>query len=1111
MEPNLQSKKGRFMGKLFGRDRKVSSSHEVPQSNNDLNDFLRRPDDPLPVAHPGPQMLQKLDIATARRYPNAHELNSPTTPVPQSAPLGNHHVQLPLRARTQTKTTRRSNKKGLVVRFVDTIPEIIGEGGDECALPTAEIGKRRRAQSAPHRPSPPIATQRLAQLQERDRSQSDTSPKLQDDFVPPPIKRTQTGLSHIRNYPDSPPLPPPTPPPIPDIVTIPAGNPRPAPSLDNSVISNDEKRKSFIEVAHARQREAEGMAFAEARRSMSASTEREWEEQRQNAVVPSAPMETYTTSASQYIPESPDLQRRPPLDHSPGSVYSQETSPVISQRWPSVRSQKLVDSPNMRTPVPDGMTPPGVAPPDDALEIFLDRTRHLFALFRLSAEVVKPVTSSQPNDLARAALWWFLKGRTALETSIRDERRDPQHATQRLAHRQQAYADLAKTLWIFEEVLPQVMDSMGSRSSPVDAEVQDVGQTIMSQLRKLSSSMKRNGFLPPAEAFLPQTIDKTIWLEYPAINQDIIALLWGSWSSAIAAPQGTVTGLPLLAALPVGDTTELFCFNRYMVDLFLMEQGMEDQKFYFPCFLSVTRAPTQATLDVCIASQNGAVQLRISSNKKAGPSWTGVKWRSENCTLELKLPRGFIVVVKLRPQDFKALWGMQDFSAKAATTLQPRNQEQCVFRSALRSFQYFDSNPHSLAFPKEPVPGCEVALFEKIAKENSPTGPRVYHRGFRLAVVTSPAVKLLSAITHLYTAQVPIQFGFLRGEHGEPALLLRFDEGKSSGRMVMTFHDEPERLRFHGLLIGTLIQQDEKTYSEVPILGYSISETARSGSIAGFSQLPWSRAKIINEDVEDTIPDTVLSERLRLVVDFKCGSITDRINVGPGEMKIRLPVKDKTSLMILRPTQQDMTVALSESQTAKQLPGEMYQALQLTNRSQTVRTISFTSQRDLHEFQEALTGFKVHFDGAVSLFAISRRRMVVPIYKKWEATETRIQIVESEDKIIQVLVFFENFHHGQCMSFQLKATDVFESIKKGDKVGLKIDDAKFPLPLLPEEKKEPTDDMAFVCLDMPEIPGEHDDITILFEGEEQRDDFIKCLPAPVKGSKVSNMFKKLET
>lgn len=1132
MEPDSNTKRGRLMGKLFGRDRKTSNPNDVAPGNDDLNSFLRRPDDPLPVAHPGPQMLHKLDTATARRYPNAHELNSPAIPPPQPSPRLHQQTQMPIRGHSQS--IRANPKKSLVVRFVDTFPEVIGDGGDECTVPTAEIGKRRRAQSAPHKPPPPMVSKAVTQLQERDRSQSDAPPKPQDDFVPTPIRRTQTGFSTIGDEPDSPPLPPPPPPPVHDIPVIPAGNPRAAPFLDSPVIASDDKRKSFIEINQARQREAEGMAFAEARRSMSANTEREWEEQRQAAVIPSTPVQNDSRPPSLPNPETPEIlqQRRPPLEQSPASVYSQKSqkaSPAIAQRWPSVRDKNVNDSPNLRNSATDGTMSSGVAPPDDALELFLDRTRHLFELFRLSAEAKKPIMSCLPEDLARAALWWFLKGRSALEMSIREERQNPQNANQTQAARQQAYADLAKSLWIFEEVLPTVLET---RNSPVDIEVQDVGQTILSQLRKLASSMKRNGYLPPEQAFLPQTIDKSIWLEYPAINQDIIALLWGSWSSSIAAQQGPLMGLPLLAALPLGDTTELFCFGRYMVDLYLMEQGMEEQKFHFPCFLSVTRSPTQASLDFSLASQNGAVQLRIQSNKKAGPTWSDVKWRAENCSLELKLPRGFIVVVKLRPQDFKVLWSMQDYSAKATITLQPRKEEQCVFRSTLRNFQYFDSNPQSLIFPKEAVPSCDIALFERIARENSPTGPRVYHRGFRLAVVTGPVVKLLSAVNHTYPPHIPVQFGFLRGEHGEPALLLRFDEGKNNGRMVMAFNDEPERLRFHSLLIGTLVQQDEKIYSEVPIVGYSLSETARANPIQVFSQLPWSRAKVINEDIEDLIPETVLSERLRVVIDFKCGSITDRINVGPGELKIRLPVKDKTSLMILRPPQQDMTVALSESQIAKQVPGDLYGAMQLTTRSQTVRTLSFTSQRDLHDFQEALTGFKVHFDGVVSLFAISRRRMVVPIYKKWEATETRIQVVESEENIIQVLVFFENFHHGESMSFQLKATDVFESIKKGDKVGLKIDDAKFPLPLLPEEKKEPTDDMAFVCLDMPEIPGEHDDITILFDGEERKskpphlaiiilhssnlsanlfsaeqNDFFRCLPAPVKGSRMSRTFK----
>lgn len=1077
MEHDGHSKRGRLMGKLFGRDRKVSNPSEASASNDDLNSFLHGPGDTMPVNHPGPQMLAKLDTSNARRYPNALDVHAGNAPPPHPNQQ-QHHQALPVRGHPQSPRSR--HKKGLVVRFVDSFPEIIGDGGDECSVPTAEIAKRKRAQSAP----PPPQVKKLAQLQERDRSYSDTQ---KQEFTPQPIRRTQTGFSVSDASPPPPPPPPPVPTQVRDPPVVPAGNSMTS-KLDSPVVSADEKRKSFIEINQAKQRQAEGIAFAQAVRSASVSTENEWEESKHKAVNPATPVEAYPTPLPAANSESPEhQQKRPPLEQSPSSsIYSHASSPALTQRWPSVRDQKLGDSPTRKTvPLADAAAPQ--APTDDALDIFTMRTRHLFELFRLSSEAVKPIMSCLPEDPARAALWWFLKGRMALELSIREQPQNAQHATQILSSRQQAYADLAKAYWLLEKVLPEVMSS---NNCPVSGDVQDVRQAIMSQLSKLTSSMKRNGFLPPEEPFLPQIIDKSIWVEYPAINQDIIALLWGSWSSSIAAPQGPLTGLPLLAALPLGDTPELFCFGRYGVDLFLMEQGMEREQFYFPCFLSVTRLPTQPSIDFCIASQNGAVQLRIQSNKKAGPTWSDVKWRAENCSLEIKLPRGFILVMKCKPQDFKMLWSMQDFSAKALATLTPRKEEQCVFKSTLRSFQYFDSNPQSTTFPREAVRSCDIGLFEKIFRENSPTGPRAWHRGFRLAVVTGTTTKLLSAVNHVYLPQVPVQFGFLRGELNDPALLLRFDEGKSNGRMVMAFNDEAERHRFHSLLIGTAVQQDEKVFSEVPITGYSISQTSKSAPLASFSQLPWSRAKVINEEGEGDIPETVLSEKMRIIVDFKCGSITDRVNVGPGELKIRLPVKDKTSLSIYRQPQQDMTVALSESQVPKQTPGDMYQALQLTNRAPSVRTLSFTSQRDLHDFQEALTGFKVLFDGVVATFAISRRRMVVPIYKKWEAGASRLQVVQSEDQIMQVLVFFEDFHHGQSMSFQLKATDVYEAMKRGDKVGVKIDDAKFPLQQPPENKEAPPDIEAFVCLDMPEIPGEHDDITILFETEEGR------FPAP---------------
>ena len=103
--------------------------------------------------------------------------------------------------------------------------------------------------------------------------------------------------------------------------------------------------------------------------------------------------------------------------------------------------------------------------------------------------------------------------------------------------------------------------------------------------------------------------------------------------------------------------------------------------------------------------------------------------------------------------------------------------------------------------------------------------------------------------------------------------------------------------------------------------------------------------------------------------------------------------------------------------------------------------------------------------------------MVVPIYKKWEANLARLQIVRQE-KITQLLAFFADFHHGTCMNFVLKGTDHIESFGRSGKFGIRIVDAKFALP---KKDDDPTSD--FVCLDMPEYPIEHDDITITFDSE----------------------------
>jgi hypothetical protein len=1091
------SKKGRFMGKLFGRDRKAVTEEEPPSSPADLNDFFRGSIDKLDVTHPAPPpsrppLLAKLDITKATRYPDALSVS-------------NSQQSLPLQPRARSPNIRRN--KGLSVRFVDTFPQIIGHGGDECEIPTLEISKRKpvrpsavTAVTAPDRPSEPIA-----------------EPQREDGFVPTPLRRTQTGYSTISDSSER---------------VIPAGRSIPSRFLDSQAASHDERRRSFIEIHQAEMREAEGLAFASAHRD-SAATSPQPQKERQQTPPPQASEQMpqsrdnhtdlvqLTASPEQHNPPRFPVQAAPVfkpyqptqsslpveaspnhrilqdpfVEQSPSSMYSSSSS--FANRQPSTRQgSKLSDTTDQVSSSQKSSLHLGDGahiPAEEALDIFTARTRHLFALFRLHSEMVKPLVAYSPSELARAAVWWFLRGRMALEMSIRERPSTPQDQQRNEFAREQAYADLAKGYWLSQDVIPDIAET---KRLPVEADVDEARKALKSNLQKLSLSMQRNGFLPPEEAFLPQTIDKSIWVEYPGTTHDVVSLLCGSPSSNLIQAHDGGSGMSILETLPLGDSPSFFCFNRVPADVFLMEQGAhESSRLYFPCVLSVIRPRKQGDLIFVIASQNGAVQFRIQGDRSAGPVWEDVRWRSDACCIDVRLPRGFILVVQCAQPDFQMLWNMYDFSAKVLSSLYPRKDEQCVFRCTLRAFQYFDNDPQSRQFPKEATPSCDIALFEHLMREGAATGPRSYHRGFRIAVVTGTQIKTLSGVSQTYLPQHLVQYGFLRGEHNDPALSLKFENGRQKGSMVMTFGDEKERLRFHGLLIGTALRNDEQVYCEIPIRGVWFAKYFGDvQSFQTFSALPWERVRVINDDGGGDRPSCVLADKLRIVFECKEGTITDRVNVAPGELKLRLDVANPNCLMLFRHPQPDLTMAITEAKVPRELALNLTKDLEALQQVPTLRTYMFPTVAELHQFQEALTAFKVVFDGIASTFAISRRRMVVPIHKKWEAGATRIQVVQ-QAKVIQLMAFFDDFSHGRCMSFALKGTDVFESFGKGSKSGVKFVDAKFPLPrvVAGENTIQDTADTAFVCLDLPELPGEHDDISITFESEAGKPPFTRYL------------------
>ncbi|PKS12015.1 hypothetical protein jhhlp_001311, partial [Lomentospora prolificans] len=1115
---NDSSRRNRLMKKFFhGKDKQPdNSTHQT-----DLDDFLHTSSsDTLDVNHPVPappvppsRVLPKLNISNASRYPQALSLdqpnqNLPIRPPPHSPGLIPNRRPVP-------------NRKGQVVRFVDSWPDVIGEGGDECPEPTVEVSRRKvKRDNAPPPPPSPRNPARLAP------SQSDMSDKGRpaDGLAAPPSQHLQAG----------PPFPSPSSPNERRNILTP-GNAATSRFLDTSR-TKDENRRSFIEIQQAEMRQAEGRAFAEAARSGSTGpNEQSWEES--SVMEEQSPQKRYEsprfrntqsvldTSRGQQPPLHPQEGTQSPvsLDSATSSVYSQPSTsqgnasrqaslvtpmlpvaPPLSPNFFSLSRQgSLAGHPDSFSGASRSQSLRDVvqAAAEDALNTFVSRVRHLFELFRLHAEAVRPILSSVPDQFSRASLWWFIKGRMGLEMVIRNRDGPPQSLMQLEMDRQQAYANLAKGYWISELAMPELLEARGLQRSPEEEEAR---QALLSNLKKLTVSMKRNNLLPPEEAFLPQTIDKSIWVEYPSLSQDVVALLTGAAGSGMTMTQRASPQMSIVESLPLGDVGDYFNYSRIAVDVYLMEQGMESQRVTLPCLLSTIRPQNQSSLSFILSSQSGQVQLRIQNSKGLGPTWDDVRWVPEANVLDVKLPRGFKLDIHCSRQDFSMLWSMYDFGRKVQATLYPRSDEVVTFRSTLAAFEYLDADPQSRAFPKDTQINCEVALFEKIYKESVAGGMRSLHRGCRLAVVTGPQTRTLSGVNHAYIPSQPIQFTFLRGSSGLPALHMRFDNGRQKGHMVLSFRDEKERLEFHMLFTGARVANDELVVAKIPLAGFKITQRLGDAEgLAGLDKFPWATAKIINEEYDGDEPRTVLSDRMRVWMDFNIGTITDRMNMAPGEFKLRLEVGNPKVLHVLRQPQQDLTVALSESHVPKDTCVGVLQGLQIMSKAQTVRSYTFQTLENLHLFQEGITGFKVLFDTMATSFAIARRRMVVPIHKKWEAGRTRIQVVQ-QGPIMQMLVFFEDFHHGHCMGFVLKGTDVFEAFGRSSKAGIKIVDAKFPLPRVVDEGRSgvggETDDVAFVCLDLPEIPGEHDDISITFESEADRDTLCQLLPSPVKGA-----------
>ncbi|EME83498.1 uncharacterized protein MYCFIDRAFT_94518, partial [Pseudocercospora fijiensis CIRAD86] len=1013
--------------------------------NDDVVDFLKPSTE---------KSKPKIDIAIAKRWPDAHEVRraGEGSPLPHGAAF--------------TKPRRR---KGLTVSFVKTVPEIIGEGGDEAQDPPREISRMKAAVSrsvSDRMPgaigdwprSPPLAeTQRRL-----------PPPAQRDDFVPQPIRRTHTSGNEfspaIQRKMPSPPSDDHDPY-KPSLGRVSTGfdhlDVSKSTQLDTPVTPQD---RSDEIMTGAQQRQPD--LHPPRQRPAQIDTHLENYKPQQGSATAAGSLsgvKDYSQPSPTSATRSPVAEKRRQMSTSEGMVLRRasmmiaedDDSEASDEQPTSSTSQapRLAPQPSnissISTSVPEVFSPPDsslspeTAATPDAPNPFAD-PKHM----KRHSREVSPGESRRPNDPAqslrqqrptrddrcaptmwlRAGLWWYLVGKSGLESLLQQQR----NSSDRRELLTQAHVDLAKAWWILTDPLESYESHDGSPLSASSGESTDarmmVGgvSALKAHLRTLALSMSKNRILPP--------------------EQSLIQVM----------------------------------------------RGRQD----FPTSIS-------------IASQSELVNVRILARQgeRRNLTWSDVTWKASAFGMLIHLPRNFDLSVRMQERDFRAVWNLSEYARKVEKCLRPEEGEVTIHEARLAELQYADSsNPN--AFAPEKVRGCTARVFERQIQHVDGSGIHKVHRGYRLLLVTDPGHKTLSAVSHEVGTRTPFYFEYLTDPtaQGTTAMVIRIREEKRQCRALLVFPDAETRQALYEVLTGLSVGPDETIVGRMSLTSLRIEPASQT---AGFSQsahtalqqLQWQKLGVTNSRLEDPnsrIASTVQSDKLRIVARHSLGCITDRLNLGKGELLLRVPTSESASVQILREPQQDMTMSIDTRNSPQHVSDGVGQLLHAVMQQPTIRTFTFASREDLHTFQTAITGYTVRYDGLASSFGISRRRMVVPIYKKLEASNVRLQIVYKES-VVQLLAFMEEFNYADAMCFQIKSTDVFEQSKgdsKGKKWSVKMVDAKFSLP--PREKDDSEEirlKQRYVNLEGLDYAEEHDDITIGFDSEQDRDRFAQALPA----------------
>jgi hypothetical protein len=854
---------------------------------NDLADFLRGSGQ---QAHQQEQSLfakpqPRIDVTGASRWPSAiaaaGQLPLATTQVPQPRSESS-------RAPTYDPAVRNwkiRKGKGLHVNFATTDPEIIGEGGDESEIPTKNVKGSWFPLKQPVY-SGSTDGQTLQPLK-YDRGSGGSPDRTSGDY---PAQRSPTrtpvgSLAYRRQSME-----------MEEAAAIQAskfgteGDPelQSLPGSSDGPINRSQSISGPYAPPNVQSNSFQKtVELAIRANSMSVPQSRPIQERKAQPAALSSGIPAQT-SPYQQPPQPVNRQLQPVLpycqlpENENGHPDHLHMPPLPTQPRrapePTISEKKSPNSPPQqtfmrKTPSPQFSSPPATArEPVQSPAGFYTRMQHLRSVFSLNEVNVRIPPSESYSRWLRCATWWFLRGRSVLESNVGTLKAANGNQNDQIPLSiLQCYVDLAKCWWIVEEKLPMLDKTdvlFNQQHDSVDGldtqSMMQAAKVLHASMDALDASMAKNGLLPH-DSVLRQGLSTKLWSDNPSLPQHIL-LSMASLDPRTFARQ--IGRQPPFYSMLVADTDRYFSFGRLFVsvEIRFAETGRELLKL--PAVLSIIRDRTRMEAEITICSQDGQINLHIQSDKSNGLTWNGVKWDRKAFTIQLFLSNAFECIVRFKGSDMTTLLSVLDYDRHLEKEWQRAENEQVVFEETLNLFHYVPSksveSKTDSMFPTQPIKNCRVRLFIETSLADERVGRFRLHKAYRLLFRTSPATKTPSSLSKTFKTSAPLLYTYLRGEGDAPAVMLTTHENGHSSSVILTFLDKARRAKFMELFDGSWIEPHEVSSKNLPMKSMSIEtvgdkDATRDAKLYLPSSIQWQAARMINMEDSEAL-DTLIAQ-----------------------------------------------------------------------------------------------------------------------------------------------------------------------------------------------------------------------------------------------------------